>query len=165
MFANRINPMQQIAPNREDFSVAAPLANQGNFGGIGSGSRMMGGTMPAGMGLPYGQMANPPAYGLQQSLAAFYASPNRLNGQFGGLGIPYGMPSMGHFGQPIPNGGYDSSGINPHGMYNGTFTPMTGGGLPPSSGGFAPMTGGGLPPMPANPGGFAAARNLGFGGR
>lgn len=48
-----------------------------------------------------------------------------------GGGFPHRM--MGQFHMPQQHGGYDSSGINPHGMYSGAF---------------------GQPPMPHNPGGF-----------
>lgn len=48
------------------------------------------------------------------------------------------MP-MAPFGiQPQTTGGYDSSGINPHGMYNGSF------GQPQNPGGFQPMSLAGL---------------------
>jgi hypothetical protein len=46
---------------------------------------------------------------------------------------PFGIP-----GQPQSTGGYDSSGINPHGMYNGTFGQPQ---MPHNPGGFQPMGG------------------------
>lgn len=49
---------------------------------------------------------------------------------------PFGIP-----GQPQSTGGYDSSGINPHGMYNGTFGQPQ---FPHNPGGFQPM---GLPQL------------------
>lgn len=45
--------------------------------------------------------------------------------------MPYGP-----FGVQPQQGGYDSSGINPHGMYNGTF-----GQMPHNPGGVQPMGG------------------------
>jgi hypothetical protein len=44
---------------------------------------------------------------------------------------PFGIPS-----QPQSAGGYDSSGINPHGMYSGTFGQPQ---FPHNPGGFQPM--------------------------
>jgi hypothetical protein len=99
------------------------------------------------------------------NLAAYYNAVGRPNNvaPFGGsqFGLPYNpaqpSPFMPHGFQPpimpmggmrpmtggglppMQQGGYDSSGINPNGMYNGTFNQV-----PPS---------------------VAAARNLGFGGR
>lgn len=147
------NPMPSFGA-RDGGTVAAPLAGSiGGYGGMGSGAPQMGGSMPAGVGLPNSQMANPPPSSMQQAMAAYFAQFGQQGNRNPLAGMPYGMPQgMGHFGMPIPTGGYDSSGINPHGMYNGTFTPMTGGALPPMQ-------------MPASPGGFSAARNLGFGGR
>jgi hypothetical protein len=44
---------------------------------------------------------------------------------------PFGIP-----GQPQSTGGYDSSGINPHGMYSGNFGQPQ---FPHNPGGFQPM--------------------------
>ena len=49
---------------------------------------------------------------------------------------PFGIP-----GQPQSTGGYDSSGINPHGMYSGAFGQPQ---FPHNPGGFQPM---GLPQL------------------
>lgn len=63
----------------------------------------------------------------------------------------------GPFGQPT--GGYDSSGINPHGMYTGGFHPQMQVGmqqLPPQQFGQQPQR----QPFPANPGEFSALGGL-----
>lgn len=155
MFADRYNPRAGMpGMPGADFSVAAPINNMGggNFGG--GYSRGGGGITtptPTQPQAPTGMLAN---------LAAYYNAVGRPNNvaPFGGsqFGLPYNpsqpSPFMPHGFQPpimpmtgggLPpmqqGGGYDSSGINPHGMYNGTF-----GQAPPS---------------------VIAARNLGFGGR
>ena len=111
-------------------------------------------------------MQPPAANNMQDNLAAYFAAVNRPNNMSpvsgSGFGLPYqpgnpppfmpsqggpmlphgGMPQFGGFQRPMmqppmqQQGGYDSSGINPGGMY-----------------------------FPQNPGGFAPLRNLGFGGR
>ena len=65
-----------------------------------------------------------------------------FNPQMGGHGAAPMRPFTGGGLRPQPtDGGYDSSGINPHGMYNGTFGQPQ---FPHNPGGFQPM---GLPQL------------------
>lgn len=130
----------------------------GVFGGMGGGGGIGGGMVrPGGMGSMTGAPSGMPQApsDMQSSLAAYFAQMGRGNNQapfqMGQGGFqpggfqPRPIPMSGGFGQP-QGGGYDSSGINPHGMY----------------------TGGQQPPIALPQGGFQGApmlRNLGFGGR
>jgi hypothetical protein len=76
-------------------------------------------------------------------------------GQRMGQGPFAGHSAHGSFGQP-QQGGYDSSGINPHGMYNGTFGqhpmgPQMPRDFPRPQGPFQQSQ---PAPFPSNPGGF-----------
>lgn len=62
------------------------------------------------------------------------------------------MPYMPAFGIPQQQGGYDSSGINPHGMYNGTFGQHPMGQQMPRD--FPRFQQSQPAPFPSNPGGF-----------
>jgi hypothetical protein len=84
-----------------------------------------------------------------------------LGQRFQGQGPFAGHSAHGSFGQP-QQGGYDSSGINPHGMYNqgGPIAPPMGQQMPHD---FSQLQGphmgqrpqfGQQPPFPHNPGGF-----------
>lgn len=78
-----------------------------------------------------------------------------LGQRFQGQGPFAGHPAQGPFGQP--SSGYDSSGINPHGMYSGTFGQHPMGqqmprDFPRPQGPFQHM--GQQAPFPHNPGGF-----------
>lgn len=131
----------------------------GVFGGMGGGGGgpSGGAVRPGGMGSMTGApsgMDPMQQNSMQNSLAAYFASVGRGNNQapfqMGQGGFqpggfqPRPIPMSGGFGQP-QSGGYDSSGINPGGMY----------------------TGGQQPPIALPQGGFQGMplRNLGFGGR
>lgn len=78
-----------------------------------------------------------------------------LGQRFQGQGPFAGHSAQGPFGQP-QQGGYDSSGINPHGMYNGTFGQHPMGqqmprDFPRPQGPFQQSQ---PAPFPSNPGGF-----------
>lgn len=146
----RMPQLQQLGAPRQTYTGEQDASGGGGMGGLG-GFAGFPGISPS--------MAAPVASNMQNSLAAYFAQMNRPNNQAPfqpQMGMPQGgfqpggfqprpMPISGSFGQP-QGGGYDSSGINPSGMYTGGMQ---------------------QPPIALPPSGFQGVpmRNLGFGGR